>query len=588
MIFQSVFTLGGLIFAFIEIVLFSLLTFGMGIAFIKWYARSRKWDTTMKTARSVSLLWLIINIPIELFFLYFFARSILSDLFVFIFEVFIMSFVVMTYYDKKLKESLIFSAVTQALMFAFSYLVTTLITPELLIFSNEATSEDLSSSIFLFYILVVLIVGVTFFYVSWGDKMQFVKSKKLISFLCIIPGIFYLNLMLETQGETFIRLFAYNTIIAILITIFITTIVKYIITKRLSFAQYRGLLTLEEDKVLLEIKDLKVYYPLIGGMLKRQFGSVKAVDGISFKIKTGQTIGLVGESGCGKTTVAYAILGLVPKEEGEILFNDEQIPNKYSKYLRRKIQIVYQDPDASLNPRMKVVDIISEPLKNLLGITKKDELRKRVLKLLDEVSLKREHMDRYPHEFSGGQKQRIIIARALASSPELIILDEPTSALDVSVQAQILNLLKNLQKTYGYGFLFITHNLAVVNHIADKVAVMYLGKFVELGDTAQVFSNPTHPYTIALLESRTEIDPTNKEIRYVIKGEVPSPIAPPPGCTFNPRCVSEAKTEECQYKLPHKMKIEEGHYIWCVNPPVSMRPKISVGKGGMDQETLDN
>jgi oligopeptide/dipeptide ABC transporter ATP-binding protein len=473
-------------------------------------------------------------------------------------------------------------------MYAFSYLVTTLITPELLIFSNEAASEDLSNSIFLFYILVVLIVGVTFFYVSWGDKMQFVKNKKLISFLCIIPGIFYLNLMLETQGETFIRLFAYNTIITILITIFITKIVKYIITKRLSFAQYRGLVTLEKDKVLLEIKDLKVYYPLIGGMLKRQFGSVKAVDGISFKIKTGQTVGLVGESGCGKTTVAYAILGLVPKEAGEILFNDEPIPNKYSKYLRRKIQIVYQDPDASLNPRMKIVDIISEPLKNLLGITKKDELRKRVLKLLDEVSLKREHMDRYPHEFSGGQKQRIIIARALASSPELIILDEPTSALDVSVQAQILNLLKNLQKTYGYGFLFITHNLAVVNHIADKVAVMYLGKFVELGDTAQVFLNPTHPYTIALLESRTEIDPTNKEIRYVIKGEVPSPIAPPPGCTFNPRCVSETKTEECQYKLPHKMKIEEGHYIWCVNPPVSMRSKISVGKGGMDQETLDN
>ncbi|MFX1477210.1 MAG: ABC transporter ATP-binding protein [Promethearchaeota archaeon] len=588
MIFQSVFTLGGLIFAFIEIVSFSLLTFGMGIALIKWYARSRNWDPTIKTARSVSLLWLIINIPIKLFFLYFFAHSILSDFFVFIFEVFIMSFVVITYYDKKFKESLIFSAVTQALMYAFSYLVTTLITPEILIFSNEAASAELSNSIFLFYILVVLIVGVTFFYVSWGDRMQFVKSKKLISFLCIIPGIFYLNLMLETQGETFIRLLADNTIIAILITIGITTIVKYIITKRLSFAQYRGLVTLEKDKVLLELKDLKVYYPLVGGMLKRQFGSVKAVDGISFKIKTGQTVGLVGESGCGKTTVAYAILGLVPKEAGEILFNNEPIPNKYSKYLRRKIQIVYQDPDASLNPRMKVVDIISEPLKNLLGIIKKDELRKRVLKLLDEVSLKREHMDRYPHEFSGGQKQRIIIARALASSPELIILDEPTSALDVSVQAQILNLLKNLQKTYGYGFLFITHNLAVVNHIADKVAVMYLGKFVELGDTTQVFSNPSHPYTIALLESRTEIDPTNKEIRYVIKGEVPSPIAPPPGCTFNPRCVSEAKTKECQYELPHKMKIEEGHYIWCVNPPASMKPEISVGKGGMDQETLDN
>jgi oligopeptide/dipeptide ABC transporter ATP-binding protein len=185
------------------------------------------------------------------------------------------------------------------------------------------------------------------------------------------------------------------------------------------------------------------------------------------------------------------------------------------------------------------------------------------------VSLKREHLDRYPHEFSGGQKQRIVVARSLASNPELIILDEPTSALDVSVQAQILNLLKDLQKRFGYGFLFITHNLAVVNHIADRVAVMYLGKIVEVGNTEQIFSNPTHPYTQALLASRTEIDPFNKEISFVIRGEVPSPIAPPPGCTFNPRCISDARTKECEFELPHRIKIEDGHYIWCVNPPVS-------------------
>jgi peptide/nickel transport system ATP-binding protein/oligopeptide transport system ATP-binding protein len=221
---------------------------------------------------------------------------------------------------------------------------------------------------------------------------------------------------------------------------------------------------------------------------------------------------------------------------------------------------------------MKIADIISEPLKNLLGITKKDELRRYVLKLLEQVSLKREHMDRYPHEFSGGQKQRIIIARALASNPELIILDEPTSALDVSVQAQILNLLKNLQKRYGYGFLFITHNLSVANHIADRVAVMYLGKFVEIGHTDQIFNNPTHPYTQALLASRSEIDVMNREITFVIQGEVPSPIAPPPGCTFNPRCISDARTKECEHDFPHEIKIEEGHYIWCVNPPVGFTP----------------
>jgi len=221
---------------------------------------------------------------------------------------------------------------------------------------------------------------------------------------------------------------------------------------------------------------------------------------------------------------------------------------------------------------MKIVNIIAEPLKNLLGITKKDEIRKYVLKLLEQVSLKREHMDRYPHEFSGGQKQRIIIARALASNPELIILDEPTSALDVSVQAQILNLLMDLQKTYGYGFLFITHNLSVANHIANRIAVMYLGKFVEVGQTDQIFNNPAHPYTQALLASRSEIDVKNREITFVIQGEVPSPIAPPPGCTFNPRCVSDARTKECEFDLPHRIKIEEDHYIWCVNPPVGFTP----------------
>ena len=323
-------------------------------------------------------------------------------------------------------------------------------------------------------------------------------------------------------------------------------------------------------------------------MLKRNFGSVKAVDGVSFEIKTGETVGLVGESGCGKTTVANAILGLIPKEAGGISFNNEPIPDEYPKFLRRKIQIVFQDPDASLNPRMKIVNILAEPLKNLLGITKGDEIRRRVLKLLDEVSLKREHMDRFPHEFSGGQKQRIIIARALASNPELIILDEPTSALDVSVQAQILNLLKDLQKTYGYGFLFITHNLAVVNHIADRIAVMYLGKIVEIGRTDQIFSRPTHPYTIALLESRTELDPSNKEIKFVIKGEVPSPIAPPPGCTFNPRCVSDARTSECMRETPHKITIEDGHYIWCVNPPVWMQKEISLEHADSDIEALEN
>jgi oligopeptide transport system ATP-binding protein len=347
---------------------------------------------------------------------------------------------------------------------------------------------------------------------------------------------------------------------------------KQIAYRSIPYHELRELVQLEKGRPLLEVNNLVVHYPLLAGMLKRQVGAVKAVDGVSFEIKTGETLGLVGESGCGKTTVANAILGIVDITSGDILFNNKPVPKEYPKYLRRKIQIVFQDPDASLNPRMKIVDIISEPLKNLMGITNKDEIRQYVLKLLDQVSLKREHMDRYPHEFSGGQKQRIIIARALASNPELIILDEPTSALDVSVQAQILNILKILQKKYNYGFLFITHNLSVVNHIADRVAVMYLGKLVEIGNTDQIFNHPTHPYTQALLSSRSEIDVKNRDITFVIKGEVPSPIAPPPGCTFHPRCISDARTKACESELPHQIKIEKGHYIWCVNPPVGFIP----------------
>jgi peptide/nickel transport system ATP-binding protein/oligopeptide transport system ATP-binding protein len=266
------------------------------------------------------------------------------------------------------------------------------------------------------------------------------------------------------------------------------------------------------------------------------------------------------------------MLGLLEIEGGEVKFQGNEIRiDKYPREIREKIQIVYQDPDSSLNPRMKAIDIITEPLKNLFGITGMKKLRRHALSLLNSVSLKREHLDRYPDEFSGGQKQRLVIARALATNPSLIILDEPTSALDVSVQAQILNLLKDLQRKYNYGFLFITHDLSVVQHIADHVAVMYLGRIVEIGSSEQVFSKPTHPYTRALLNSDIKIDPDDQEIKFVIDGEVPSPINPPRGCHFNPRCISDVRTKECEFKNPHKIKIEDNHYIWCVNEPEDLK-----------------
>lgn len=431
----------------------------------------------------------------------------------------------------------------------------------------------------LFVLSVLVSFAISVFVTNLGVKMQMV-SKKNKRYIILISGmvglvtqifliVFQTKLSTGLAGQTILDMTEYlnnaipNIGISIGVSVVANQILKILASGRILVEGFEDITKLEKGSSLLNVENLKIYYPLLAGMIKREIASVKAVDGITFKINAGETLGLVGESGCGKTTVAKAILGLVDINEGEIQFRDEVIPHEYSKYLRQKIQIVYQDPDASLNPRKKIVDIISEPLKCLMGITSKEDVRKRVLKLLEMVSLKREHLDRYPHEFSGGQKQRIIIARALACNPVLIILDEPTSALDVSVQAQILNLLKNLQKKYKYGFLFITHNLAVANHISDRIAVMYLGRFVEIGTTDQIFFDPKHPYTKALLESRSEIDPYDQEIKFVIKGEIPSPIFPPIGCHFNPRCPSESRSKKCFSQYPEKIEIDKGHFVWC-------------------------
>ena len=550
-----------------------IILYVIGTFITKWYAKEKRWSSSLIKALIVQLPWLIISL-LSIFTLFF---PVNVSLFIPYIKITIISLVGMVVvsriYEKDLVAAALFIVLIQVILFVIANLFD-LLYEVLLIFNEIAqigTNQYFGGQI-MYLISIFSILGFSIFFSYWGDKMQLVKHKKLIAIFSIIPGFFILTYSYINQYLSFSTNFAPFLLISFLGTLITSVIIKRIAYNSVPIHEIRELVVLEQGKKLLQVNDLVVYYPLLAGMLKRQVGAVKAVNGVNFEIKTGETLGLVGESGCGKTTVANAILGIVEKTSGEIFFNDKPIPEEYPKDIRRKIQIVFQDPDASLNPRMKVVDIIAEPLKNLLGITKKDEIRKYVLKLLEQVSLKREHMDRYPHEFSGGQKQRIIIARALASNPELIILDEPTSALDVSVQAQILNLLKDLQKTYGYGFLFITHNLSVANHITNRIAVMYLGKFVEVGQTDQIFNKPTHPYTQALLSSRSEIDVKNREITFVIQGEVPSPIAPPPGCTFNPRCVSDARTKECEFDLPHKIKIEEDHYIWCVNPPVGFTP----------------
>ncbi|MFW9875996.1 MAG: ABC transporter ATP-binding protein, partial [Candidatus Thorarchaeota archaeon] len=537
----------------------------IGFIFGIWLMRSKlqkkeMWRDVNIIVLIVNLLWLIIDIPLIIFMLYLPIENLFFDFFLIgSINSIIGTIVLKSVFFKGTKESLGITSSLQSSILGFYLLISTII----VFFFVLKNFDDLEGSILIFYISLITILGISIIFSYWGDKIQLVGHEKLISLITLLPGVIYITNTFFIQLEAFIENFFSYMLIGSLFSIISGFIIKKLSYITISYQIIRELAVLEKGKELLKVEDLKVYYPLIGGVLKRQIGAVKAVNGISFSVKTGETIGLVGESGCGKTTVARAILGLVSMEEGKIFFHNKPIPDVYSSHIRQKIQIVFQDPDASLNPRMKVVDIIAEPLRNLLGITKKTEIRKLVLRLMEEVSLKREHLDRYPHEFSGGQKQRIIIARALACNPELIILDEPTSALDVSVQAQILNLLKDLQKIYGYGYIFITHNLAVVNHIADKIQVMYLGRIVEEGNTDQIFSNPSHPYTRALLASRTEIDPFNQDISFVIRGEVPNPINPPSGCPFNPRCSSEARTKECELKLPQKIEIEENHYIWC-------------------------
>ncbi|MGN6727511.1 MAG: ABC transporter ATP-binding protein [Tepidisphaeraceae bacterium] len=292
------------------------------------------------------------------------------------------------------------------------------------------------------------------------------------------------------------------------------------------------------EKPLLEVRNLKTHFPIRKGLLSRTVGHVRAVDGVSFSLRPARTLGLVGESGCGKTTVGRSLLRLIPATSGEVNYDGENFfahEGKSLRQLRRQMQIIFQDPVGSLNPRMTIGTILGEPIQ-VHGIAKGRERDERVMQLLDRVGLPVDAAYRYPHEFSGGQRQRIGIARALALSPKLIVCDEPVSALDVSIQSQVLNLLDDLQKEQGIAYLFIAHNLAVVEHFSDDVAVMYLGRIVEKAPSDELYRNPKHPYTLALLSAVPEPDPRPKNKRIVLSGEVPSPSNPPSGCHFHPRC----------------------------------------------------
>ena len=314
---------------------------------------------------------------------------------------------------------------------------------------------------------------------------------------------------------------------------------------------------------LLEVKDLKKYFPIKGGIFSKAIGYVYAVDGVSFYLNEGESLGLVGESGCGKSTTARAILRLIEPTEGEILFQGKDIcklnPTEM-RSVRRDMQIVFQDPYASLDPRRTVEQIIGEPL-NVFRISTKKERRDRIAYLLQKVGLSPDHARRYPHEFSGGQRQRIGIARALALNPKLIIGDEPVSALDVSIQAQVINLLEDIQKEFNLSYMIIAHDLAVVEHVCDRIAVMYLGRIVELAKDRELYTSPLHPYTIALLSAIPVPDPNITKKRIILEGDVPSPMRPPSGCHFHTRCPQ--KNEECKTTVPQLTDIGGGHYVAC-------------------------
>ncbi|HIQ06136.1 MAG TPA: ATP-binding cassette domain-containing protein [Anaerolineae bacterium] len=326
--------------------------------------------------------------------------------------------------------------------------------------------------------------------------------------------------------------------------------------------------------MLLDVKGLKKYFPIQKGLLRRTVGYIKAVDDVSFFVREGETLGLVGESGCGKTTAARTVIRLYEPTAGEIHFKTNrfsangkaemvnllELDREQMKLLRQEIAMIFQDPIGSLNPRMSVFDIISEPLV-IHGKGTGAETEERVVQLLERVGLRPEHMRRYPHEFSGGQRQRIGIARALALNPRLVFCDEPVSALDVSIQAQTLNLLQDLQADFNLSYVFVAHDLSVVQHISDRVAVMYVGKIVEMADAEELYIHPLHPYTEALLSAVPKPDPLYKSHRIVMQGDVADPSNPPSGCYFHPRC--QYAVDICETKLPEWRELKHDHFVAC-------------------------
>jgi oligopeptide transport system ATP-binding protein len=340
-------------------------------------------------------------------------------------------------------------------------------------------------------------------------------------------------------------------------------LLRFIASEGYSRRDQVALKLVKRPKLMLQIRELKKYFPARAGLRSRSKEMVKALDGVTLEVRAGETFGLVGESGCGKSTLGYCVLRLIEPTSGEIFFEDQNVlalAGSTMRRWRRQIQMIFQDPVSSLNPRMTVRQILQEPFV-IHGLYSKPEQEAEVVALLQSVGLDRSAAEKYPHEFSGGQRQRIGIARALALKPKLIVADEPVSSLDVSIQAQIVNLLQDLQSQYHLTYLFISHGLPVVEHISDRIGVMYLGKLVEIGSRSEICASPRHPYTQVLLASVPSPDPDRHRGKVILSGEIPSPIHPPPGCRFHTRC--PYAIDRCKKEEPAEAKLSETHKVWC-------------------------
>ncbi|KKL48476.1 hypothetical protein LCGC14_2325140, partial [marine sediment metagenome] len=526
----------------IKIIIIPVILYLVGFFTLKRIINVKNWDeNSVRTALTINSVWLIVNISLNLLVLNSIGYSLFFNILIYVISIPIGILLLWVFYNRKLQESLIIISLIHVVFFVISsFLEFAQLVYE--IFLIEGEGDKLNGAKISFIFAFLFLSGLTIFYTKWGAKIQLIKFRRSFTMISVIPGLYYLIFSFISQSEEFLDNLTTNLLTSFIIAIVFSFLIKKIAYTTIHLQEIRGINVLEKDKSLLRVENLKVHFPLLVGTLKRQVGAVKAVSGVSFEVKTGETLGLVGESGCGKTTVGRCIVRLYEPTEGSVEFNIDgnmidlpKVPKKGMKTIRKHFQMLFQDVYSSLNSRMKIADIVTEPMA-IHDVGNKKERIDRAKELLERVGLSADDISKYPHQFSGGQRQRIGIARSLALNPRLIVCDEPVSALDVSVQAQVLNLLMDLQSDFDLTYIIVSHDLAVLERFCNRIAVMFLGQIMELAPSQRLFTQPQHPYTKALLSAVPIADPTVKTDRQILQGEPPDPAYSPKGCKFCSRC----------------------------------------------------